>query len=69
MATATKKKTGFKAPCIKCGEEATVRLDLSDLDSFVCCSCDAEFTTADVRATLAEWQRVLSWIEAAPVAE
>lgn len=58
---------GFKAPCIKCGEEATVRLDLSDLDAFTCSSCDAEFTADDVRAFVAEWAKVLSWIDSAPV--
>lgn len=69
MATATETKRGFKAPCIRCGEEETVMLDLSDLERCTCSSCDAEFTTTEVRAALAAWVKILDWIDLAPVTD
>lgn len=69
MATATKTAKGFKAPCIKCGEPCTVSLDLADVDTFSCSSCDETFTTAEVRELVAEWSKVLDWIALAPAAD
>lgn len=70
MATATKAIKGFKIVCPECGDqEATVRLDLNDVRSLTCSSCDAEFTPADAVAKVADqlrrWQAVAKWVEMA----
>lgn len=66
MATATATATkGFTVGCLKCGETG-VRLNLEDLDTFCCPSCDDEFTLDDVREHMAKWARVVQWIDAAP---
>jgi hypothetical protein len=52
-------------PCIKCGECDTITLDLADLDSFSCQSCDATFDNAEVQAVLDVWPAVLNWIDLA----
>lgn len=63
-------KRGFgNLPCILCGQEATVRLDLDDCGTFTCTECEESFTAADVATHLAKWRRVLDWICTAPVAE
>lgn len=63
-------KKGFGClPCILCGQEATVRLDLDDCGTFTCGECEERFTAADVREHLAKWSRVLRWIESAPGGE
>jgi hypothetical protein len=43
-----------------------VRLDVHDVHTFHCTSCDAEFTADDVRAELARWTKLLTWLETAP---
>ena len=65
MATA-KTRTGFKAPCLRCGENDTVMLDLSDLETCHCNSCDAEFTIEQVREVLVTWAKIIAWIDTAP---
>jgi hypothetical protein len=52
--------------CPLCGTADVQRLDLDDLYTFHCSGCDEEYTTDDVRQLLRQWQRVLTWIEAAP---
>jgi hypothetical protein len=58
---------GFGAlPCPCCGEaQATITLDLTDLEGFHCRNCDADFAAADVRAFIERWTRVLAWIDGA----
>jgi hypothetical protein len=73
MATATETRTETKATrrgfpglcCLECGEKDVVRVNLEDMH-FVCSSCDHEFGPADVRVMMANWARVLDWIEQAP---
>ncbi len=51
-------------PCPRCGEaEATIVLDLADLDRCVCAECEAEFTVDEVRAIINRWSGVIRWIE------
>lgn len=77
MATQTNSPTetaaparGFgQLPCPLCGADATVRLDLDDLATFNCCECSEDFTADDLRAIIAQWQRVLNWLDTAPVRE
>jgi hypothetical protein len=66
MAMATKTAKGFAVRCIHCGQEECVRLDVHNLDTFTCSSCDAEFTTDDVRDELARWAKLLAWLDTAP---
>jgi hypothetical protein len=61
----TKKGWGT-LPCPLCGEQqATVHLDLTDLDTFHCCDCDSDFAAGDVRAFIERWTKVLAWLSAA----
>ena len=69
MATTTRKARGFATRCLHCGEADTVRVDLSDVGSMTCSSCDAEMTAEDVREAIGAWQRVLAWLETAPAYE
>lgn len=67
MATATEPevKRGFTVPCIKCGEPGTVSIDLCDLETCRCSSCDEEFEVGDVREFIARWKGVLAWLDSA----
>jgi hypothetical protein len=59
-------KKGFGClPCIRCGQEATVRLDLDDCATFTCGECEESWTADELREHLAKWQRVLAWVDAA----
>ncbi len=62
---ATKTKTGFAVRCLHCGEQECVRIDVHDLHTFHCASCDAEFTADDVQAEMARWARLLAWLDTA----
>ncbi len=63
-------KRGFGAlPCILCGQEATITLDLDDCAVFRCPECVNDFSADDVRDHAAKWARVIAWIETAPKAE
>lgn len=71
MATGTKAAKGFQVSCPYCGDEdATVRMDLNRLGECSCSACDAEFSPAEAVAKLtkelAQWQKVVSWMTAAP---
>jgi transposase-like protein len=57
---------GFGVRCLHCAEENAVRVDVHDLHTFTCTSCDAEFTAGDVREELARWGKLLTWLETAP---
>lgn len=75
MATATETngkatkapKRGFDGiPCILCGAEDNLRVDLDDMAHFTCSDCDGEFTAQDVRRHQERWTGVLAWLDAAP---
>lgn len=57
-------------PCPLCGEEATVRLDITEItedgDCLWCGSCEADFSLATVRNVLARWSKALAWIDSMP---
>ncbi len=54
--------------CFHCPESDCITLDLSDLPTFRCRECEAEFSIEDVQAHLAQWQAVVAWIgQEAPV--
>jgi hypothetical protein len=53
--------------CLKCGQEATIRLDLDDVAHFTCGECDESWDIAAVKAHLDSWCRVLRWLETARV--
>ena len=55
--------------CPLCGNDDVQTLDLDDCATFHCGGCEESYTTEDVRALLATWQKVLDWIEMAPSAE
>jgi hypothetical protein len=53
-------------PCPCCGEaQATITLDLTDLEGLHCQDCDADLTLADIEAFIQRWQPVLAWVRAA----
>ncbi len=43
-----------------------MRLDVHDLHTFTCTSCDAEFTADSVRSEMARWVKLLAWLDSAP---
>lgn len=62
--SARKPRKGFPTlRCPKCGEEGTVVVQVADL-SLCCTSCD-ELKRADVDALIADWSRLLNWLDAA----
>jgi transcription elongation factor Elf1 len=69
MDTTTKNAIGFKTLiCPFCGSnEATMTLNLSDLDFVTCSECSEEFTAeravAKATETLSTWQRVARMVE------
>jgi transcription elongation factor Elf1 len=70
MATGTKTAKGFKVTCPFCGDqEATVRIDLNNVNVIVCTSCDEEFSpsaaVAKVADQLRRWEAVARWVEMA----
>ena len=60
---------GFAAPCPHCGTADGITVYLDNLATFNCPQCGDDFTADDVRAFIARWQRVLDWIDQAPVKE
>lgn len=61
--------TAFTLPCPKCkcaDASVSVHLAFLDDDCFTCAECDGEFGCGDVRRTINAWERVLSWLAAAP---
>lgn len=66
MATKTKTRRGFSADCIRCEETESVCLDLNDVTTFRCSSCDAEWSAEDVQKLMDTWAKVLAWVETAP---
>lgn len=70
MATATKVSKGFKVTCPHCHDtDATINLDLNDVRSLTCSSCDETFSPQQARdlaaAELARWDAVCRWVELA----
>lgn len=73
MATATKTIKGFTVTCPYCGDaDATVKIDLGNLQAVTCGACDEEFSPRDAvdKATeqLRQWTAVLRWTEMAGAA-
>lgn len=63
--SAAPRTRGFEARCILCGESGQLSLGLADLATFNCENCGNEFSETEVRAHLAEWRKVLAWLDAA----
>ena len=65
----TSTTTGLLLPCPCCGQaEASIALELSDMQSFPCRDCDAEFTRDDVTNLIARWTRLFTWLDTVPSA-
>jgi hypothetical protein len=64
-------RRGFLSlPCILCGNaDGNVAVSLDDVSQFHCNECDGDFDADAVQQQIAQWQAVLAWIGAAPVAE
>jgi hypothetical protein len=63
-------KRGFgQLPCPKCGADATVSVYLDELAVFHCCDCDEDVTREEIEDVIRRWQRVLSWLDTAPLME
>jgi transcription elongation factor Elf1 len=67
------KPRGFgNLPCIHCGEEAVVSIDLNDFtgeEALRCNECEATYSLESVKGVMAKWAPVLAWLETAPVIE
>lgn len=55
--------------CPECGADAIMRLDLDHLCRCTCDNCAESFTLDDVRAMIAQWQKVLAWVDLCPAKE
>lgn len=60
--------------CLNCGEQGTISIYPESLGqegevAFACRSCEAEYTEADVRDIIGEWQRLLAWCDLCPEGE
>jgi len=69
-AIASNRVPGFSLTCPCCGEaDVAVTLDLSDLATCHCPSCDEDFSVSTAvkkfADRLAEWQAIARWIESA----
>lgn len=71
-------KVGFTLPCPACGEtDVTINLDLGDLATCTCASCDDAFSVhtacKQLRERLTQWEAVAAWVALAgdmiPVAD
>lgn len=52
-------------PCPMCGEaNASITLDITDLDTLHCADCEADYTVDDVTNFVAKWKSVLQWVDA-----
>jgi Zn ribbon nucleic-acid-binding protein len=68
MATATKKATrGFATRCPACGEADTLTINVADVHLLTCGECGAETTADELRAIIAGYERLLEWLDTAPV--
>jgi len=67
MATATKKNVtrGFKVHCPFCGEENSLRFNVDDVHQMTCGNCDGEVTPDDIREVMAQWSKLLAWLDTA----
>lgn len=69
MATANKSAKGFRLSCPFCGtsDDNTLNLDLTDMTTIQCGSCDSEFTPDEALAKatemMAAWQKVVRFVE------
>lgn len=59
-------KRGFNVCCLACGEEGCISIDADDL-LIRCLRCEEEFTGADIRERLSGWDKLLSWLDTAPL--
>lgn len=53
-------------PCLRCGEECVIQVDVSDGESCQCCGCGAEFRASEIRAIHAAWIPFLAWLDDHP---
>lgn len=72
MAAASKKPTGFRIPCPRCGavpdDDGVGGLTLALVNlTIVCPACDAEVTRADLLCLIDDARRLLAWIDLAAV--
>lgn len=59
-------------PCLRCGEVGDVNLNLNEItgdEALYCGNCDAKYGLDEVRDTVATWQKVLAWVDLAPIVE
>ncbi len=66
MAAETRLQKGFQVHCPLCGEEDSLRINVDDVHNLTCSRCDGDLTADDIREVMAQWQRLLTWLETAP---
>ena len=60
---------GIKVKCICCGEEDSVFVNVADVDSFRCTSCDNEFTREEVQTMMDAWKRLFTFLDKFPTVD
>jgi transposase-like protein len=68
MSTAAEKLTKLTTFCPFCGsDDATIQLDLGDINSLTCSECSETFTAEDAVAKMTEglkqWEKVVRFVE------
>jgi transcription elongation factor Elf1 len=56
-------------PCLRCGNQVILSIDLDDLcgdEACTCNECGEHFSLAEVQAILDGWRDVLAWVALAP---
>lgn len=69
MATKTETRRGIPTRCPFCGNENTLFVDVSNVSSLICLNCDSEISPDDLRTVIAQYAKLLAWLDAAPVYE
>lgn len=64
-ATETKTSVFATLQCPRCGEEGFLSLDLDDLDTCRCRSCDEETTVSNMVQQATLWARLAAWVDRA----
>jgi uncharacterized protein (DUF983 family) len=69
MTTKTETRRGIPTRCPFCGDEDTLCVHISDVSLLTCTNCDAEIGPDDLRTAIAQYAKLLAWLDAAPAYE
>ncbi len=59
-------KRGFDVHCPLCGEHHSMTVRVHDVEMLICNSCEGEIEVNDLKGRVAEWQKLIEWLETVP---